>query len=52
LSEPTDDAAAIVRHSIDLLAKTQAGRVPVRLIGVSVSQLLHADDPEQLRLDV
>ena len=35
----TDDAAEIVRRAVDLLAKTEAGRRPVRLLGAGVHGL-------------
>ena len=38
--EPTRDATAIRRRALDLLQKTDAGRRPVRLLGVSVHNLL------------
>ncbi len=48
---PTDDAALIARVASELLlSATDAGRVPVRLIGVSVSGLLDPEEPEQLWL--
>src|SRR3972149_943377 len=37
LSDPTDDGATIYRTVIPLLNKTEAGRRPVRLLGISVS---------------
>lgn len=39
LSRPTDDDGEIHRSVIPLLAKTEAGRRPVRLLGISVSRL-------------
>jgi DNA polymerase-4 len=44
-AEPTRDAAAIIDRAVRLVDKTDAGRTPVRLIGVSVSGLGSADDP-------
>jgi DNA polymerase-4 len=43
LSRATDDGGEIYRSAIPLLAKTRAGRQPVRLLGISVSRLA-ADD--------
>ncbi len=39
LPKTTDDGAEIFRHASRLLQKTEAGRRPVRLLGVSVSHL-------------
>jgi DNA polymerase-4 len=44
LPEPTDDAAEIMRHIPELLARTEAGERAVRLLGVAVSGL---GDPER-----
>jgi DNA polymerase-4 len=44
-AEPTCDAAAIIDRAVRLVDKTDAGRTPVRLIGVSVSGLGGADEP-------
>ncbi len=43
LSRPTDDGGEIHRSAIALLAKTEAGRRPVRLLGISVSRLAAGD---------
>jgi DNA polymerase-4 len=39
LSEATADSMELYRHSLELLAKTGAGRTPIRLLGISVSNL-------------
>jgi len=39
LSEPTDDGGEIAKHCYFLLKKTEAGTRPIRLLGISVSQL-------------
>ncbi len=39
LPTPTDDGGEIYRTVVPLLAKTEAGRRPVRLLGISVSRL-------------
>ncbi len=39
LPRPTDDGGEIYRSAVPLLAKTEAGRRPVRLLGISVSRL-------------
>jgi DNA polymerase-4 len=49
----TRDASAVVGRAIALLEKTEAGRRPVRLLGVSThglgtSATPPADDPEEL----
>ena len=41
----TDDVTEIVRRAVDLLAKTEAGRRPVRLLGAGVHGLATPDDP-------
>jgi len=44
---PTDDGGELYRSVVPLLAKTEAGRRPVRLLGVSVSRLAADEaDPE------
>jgi DNA polymerase-4 len=50
LGEPTDDSTKIFQTCCDLLAKTEVGKRPVRLLGVSLSQLSDWDDTEQLAL--
>jgi DNA polymerase-4 len=40
LSMPTNDADVIASWANELVAKTEAGRVPVRLLGVRVAQLV------------
>jgi len=42
---PTRDAASIIDRAVRLVDKTDAGRTPVRLIGVSVSGLGAVDEP-------
>jgi DNA polymerase-4 len=39
LIEPTDDGGEIYRSALRLLEKTEAGRRPVRLLGISLSHL-------------
>lgn len=39
LPEPTSDTREIFHHSLELLQKTEAGRKPLRLAGISVSNL-------------
>ena len=39
LADPTDDGGTIYRCAVELLAETEAGARPVRLLGVSVSRL-------------
>jgi DNA polymerase-4 len=49
----TDDPGLIAETARQLLVdSTDAGRVPVRLIGISISGLLRPDEPEQLWLDL
>jgi DNA polymerase-4 len=53
-TEPaTRDEDRIVRRAVDLLEKTNAGRRPVRLLGVSVHNLTEGEDPvrEPIRRD-
>ena len=46
------EARLILETALDLLnSKTEAGLRPIRLLGISVSQLLNQDDPEQLWLE-
>lgn len=47
---PTDDAARIAAIARGLLAETDAGRLAVRLIGVSVGGLVGEDESVQLEL--
>jgi DNA polymerase-4 len=44
---PTRDAGAIGARAVELLAKTDAGQRPVRLLGVSVHNFASALEPEQ-----
>ena len=50
LATLTDDGLEIYRVACDLLQKTEVGKRPVRLLGVSLSQLCFADAAEQLSL--
>ena len=52
-TQPTRDDAAIVARAVQLLEKTEAGRRPVRLLGVSVHNFCgeHETDPERLPFD-
>jgi DNA polymerase-4 len=53
VGRPLDEAVRIAEIAAELLVdSTEAGRVPVRLLGVSASHLLHVDDPRQLWLDL
>lgn len=46
----TDDGGEIFRRCCGLLEKTQVGKKPVRLLGISVSQLLVQEEKGQLSL--
>jgi DNA polymerase-4 len=48
--EATDDGREIFKGCCRLLAKTEAGRRPVRLLGLSISDLSLRDDHAQLNL--
>jgi DNA polymerase-4 len=50
LPEPTNDQLEIFRQVSELLDKTEVGRRPVRLLGISLSQLVFKDGPGQLAL--
>jgi len=50
LGEPTDDSREIFQICCDLLGKTEVGRRPVRLLGISLSQLSDLDETKQLAL--
>lgn len=50
LGEPTDDNRKIFQTCCDLLEKTEVGRRPVRLLGISLSQLSDSDETKQLAL--
>ncbi len=50
LQEPTDDGREIFQSCCDLLSKTEASKRPVRLFGISLSQLDLADKERQLAL--
>ena len=41
----TRDEERITRRALELLQKTEAGRRPVRLLGVSVHNLTEGEDP-------
>ena len=46
-TKPTRDTSAIVARAVELLAKTDAGRRPIRLLGVSVHNLTSTDEPQR-----
>jgi DNA polymerase IV len=46
---PTRDEAALVRRALAQVARTEAGRQPVRLLGVSVHALVPTADPPARR---
>lgn len=50
LSYPTDDGAVIYDTACRLLKKTDVGKKPARLLGISVSQLRHGATGIQLEL--
>ncbi|HYY82696.1 MAG TPA: DNA polymerase IV [Actinomycetes bacterium] len=50
LPDPTDDDAELHALAAELLARLRLGRAPVRLVGVSVSNLSGEGAPRQLRL--
>ena len=50
LAKLTDDGLEIYRVACDLLQKTEVGKRPVRLLGISLSQLCFADAAGQLSL--
>jgi DNA polymerase-4 len=50
LGEPTDDSRKIFQTCCDLLGKTEVGKRPVRLLGISLSQLSDSDETKQLAL--
>ncbi|MEW6672275.1 MAG: DNA polymerase IV [Thermodesulfobacteriota bacterium] len=50
LSKLTNDGAVIYKTASELLKKTETGKKPVRLLGVSVSQLSRRGGEEQLDL--
>ena len=47
LPSPTDDGATIYRTVLPLLKKTEAGRRPVRLLGISVSHFGEKQSPRE-----
>lgn len=49
IADPTDDAAVIMHVMPELLAKTEAGRKKVRLLGVSIAHLDEGDTQPRLR---
>ena len=49
-AEPTDDNRKIFHACCDLLNKTEVGRRPVRLLGISLSQLSDSNETGQLSL--
>lgn len=50
LATPTDDGQEIFHNSKQLLGKTAAGNRPVRLLGISLSQLQGAEEGYQIPL--
>jgi len=50
LGDPVDDSGAIYRACCELLGKTEVGRIPVRLLGISVSNLCSPEAPTQQSL--
>jgi DNA polymerase-4 len=50
LAEPTDDSKKIFQTCCDLLGKTEVGKKPVRLFGISLSQLGESEETRQLNL--
>lgn len=50
LAELTDDGLEIYRAACDLLKKTEVGKKPVRLLGISLSQLCFAHAAGQMSL--
>ena len=50
LRKPTDDGRKIFQSCCDLLSKTEVSKRPVRLFGISLSQLDLADKERQLAL--
>jgi len=50
LADPTDNDAELHAVAGDLLDRLRLGRVPVRLVGVTVANLAGGQAPEQLRL--
>ena len=49
-ASPTQDAEDIARRAVALLAKTEAGTRPVRLLGVSVHNLVDPESIEEIEL--
>lgn len=49
LPRATDDSAEILRHALILLRKTEAGKKPVRLLGISCAGF-EAENSAQLNL--
>ncbi|MCA9551027.1 MAG: DNA polymerase IV [Myxococcales bacterium] len=52
LASPTTDAARIASAARELVADTEAGRRPVRLVGVTMSNLVEEGAPLQLELEL
>ena len=50
LRHPTNDSQQLYQAALALLAKTQAGLRPVRLVGLSVDKLTEGHAPQQLDL--
>ena len=45
---PTRDADALARRAVALLDRTEAGRRPIRLLGVSVHNLIDPSEPSEI----
>jgi len=52
LTEPVDEAEIIMKYTADLLTKTEAGKLKVRLLGISLSNLVSSETPEQVELSI
>lgn len=52
LLNPTASESEIASTGISLLRATEAGKRPVRLVGISLHQFLNENDPEQLLMDL
>ncbi|MBW2090495.1 MAG: DNA polymerase IV [Deltaproteobacteria bacterium] len=50
LPDPTDDQSEIYRRALSLLKETEAGRRPIRLLGIYLSHLVSPDEIQQLDL--
>jgi DNA polymerase-4 len=47
LDEPVSNGEAILETALDLLCETEAGRIPVRLLGIQLSQFGEPEIPEE-----